>query len=453
MDLVFDFFYKNGFLFELIIAYTPLIMFFHPRKRLVVRLLCCFFGCVLYSFVFTLLMSFASGPVLLPVLNILYFASTAALTVLGLRICCDMDGWLALFFGITAYLFEHIFYRLKSVYQYIFYSVGCYDPVVSIACYIGLTIAFYLFVFLTLRKSFKSNPSFLLNNRKVMITAILATFLAIVLCVISKYSYDNYHNLDDGIFIVETVFAISCCTLILNNMFYGVRILNLQAEHEVVTTLYNNAKKQYEASKQNVELLNIKYHDLKYYINARDKGGKGGVSDNNGGVSDGTSDGTSDGAIQETLRLLSDYETFLKTGNEALDVIITEKTMQCRSKGMDVNCIADGSLLNKLEDVDIYTLFGNALDNAAESILRENCPDKTIELFVTRIGNMAKIEISNSVVTPPKIVDGLPVTLKADKNNHGYGTKSMQRIVEKYQGYLVFSCKDSRFSVNIIFNL
>ena len=436
MDFVIDFFNKNGFLFELLIAYIPIIGFFTPRKHVVVRLVCCFFGCLLYSFLFTLLLSYVTGPVLLPVLYVVYYVTVASLVVISSRICCVIDRWKAIFFGTAAYLFEHIFFRLKTVYKYIFYTLGYDNLILSIVLYVLVATALYLLVYFLVRKILKGDKNFPVSDKKVLITALLATLLAIVLCVVTEFISDHYRNIGALQFSVMTIFSIACCTLILNNMFYGVRLLNLQAENEVLTTLYANAKKQYAASRQTMELLNIKYHDLKYYLNAREK----------------PDDAYSDG-IKETLKLVSDYETFLKTGNEALDVIITEKTIQCRSKGIDVNCIADGSLLNMLDDVDIYSLFGNALDNAEESILRENCDDKTIELFVTRVGNMAKIEISNYVATPPRIVNGLPMTLKADKINHGYGTKSMQKIVEKYHGHLVFSCKDNRFSVNIIFNL
>ena len=57
----------------------------------------------------------------------------------------------------------------------------------------------------------------------------------------------------------------------------------------------------------------------------------------------------------------------MRTGNEILDTILTEKSLICENSGIHINCVADGSLLAFMNPVDLYTLFGNALDNAIEA--------------------------------------------------------------------------------------
>ena len=61
------------------------------------------------------------------------------------------------------------------------------------------------------------------------------------------------------------------------------------------------------------------------------------------------------------------------------------------------------------------------------------------------------IEISNSLGTVPRIKDGELFTSKKDKILHGYGLKSVKRIVQKYDGVFSFSVEEETFKVKISF--
>ena len=49
--------------------------------------------------------------------------------------------------------------------------------------------------------------------------------------------------------------------------------------------------------------------------------------------------------------------------------------------------------------------------------------------------------------------EGVPQTIKKDKNIHGYGVKSIQSIVNKYKGNVSFKTSEDRFILDIIFPL
>ena len=49
-----------------------------------------------------------------------------------------------------------------------------------------------------------------------------------------------------------------------------------------------------------------------------------------------------------------------------------------------------------------------------------------------------------------ELSDGLPVTTKADRGNHGYGVKSIRSIVSKYDGELSISMEDQVFCLQIL---
>ena len=70
------------------------------------------------------------------------------------------------------------------------------------------------------------------------------------------------------------------------------------------------------------------------------------------------------------------YSAIVRTGNEILDTILTEKSLICENSGIHINCVADGSLLAFMNPVDLYTLFGNALDNAIEAVRKLESKEK-----------------------------------------------------------------------------
>ena len=45
---------------------------------------------------------------------------------------------------------------------------------------------------------------------------------------------------------------------------------------------------------------------------------------------------------------------------------------------------------------------------------------------------------------------GMPVTTNPDRNHHGFGTKSIAMIVEKYNGTVEFRAENQVFYVNIL---
>ena len=107
------------------------------------------------------------------------------------------------------------------------------------------------------------------------------------------------------------------------------------------------------SSAENVDLINRKCHDLKHQIAALRR------------ISDRREREESIQALEQSVMI---YDSVVKTGNDILDTVLTEKSLLCESRGITLTCVADGDCLDFMDGVDIYTIFGNALDNAIESV-------------------------------------------------------------------------------------
>ena len=79
------------------------------------------------------------------------------------------------------------------------------------------------------------------------------------------------------------------------------------------------------------------------------------------------------------------YEAQNDTGNKVLDTVLTGKSLTCRTKNIQLTCVADGTALDFMDVMDISNLFGNALDNAIESTDKITDPERRlIHLSVAR---------------------------------------------------------------------
>ena len=209
----------------------------------------------------------------------------------------------------------------------------------------------------------------------------------------------------------------------------------LEVERQATERVLAERERQYERSKENIEAINIKCHDIRHQI--RRLGNEGAVVSRN--------------ALDDIAREVDVYDSSVRTGNEALDTILTEKQLVCRGAGITLSCIADGGALGFMSAADTYSLFGNALDNAIEAVGALDDPTRrSISLVVRAVAGVVSIHIENPFAGTVEMRDGLPATTKNDEVNHGFGVRSMRLTVERYGGTLAILAEDGRFHVNAI---
>lgn len=188
---------------------------------------------------------------------------------------------------------------------------------------------------------------------------------------------------------------------------------------------------QYEASKENTQLLNEKYHDLKQMISSL----RGQISTDE---------------LERLDRTASAYGTYLHTGSEVLDVLLTEKQMLCEKNDIRITTMVDGTDFGFVETLDLYSLFSNAITNAigAVSHLPQGM-DRFVTLSVSRSGQMVIIHMENPCVDKLVFKNGLPVTM-GNTDYHGFGMRSMERVAEKYGGSLAAAQCEGMFTLDIL---
>ena len=283
-----------------------------------------------------------------------------------------------------------------------------------------------------------------LINYRMMAISVFVLFITVILCSSADVHFaafsvgreNRFENYD--IFILRqtgNIFSVLCCAAVMILISKTMMERDLEREVEYLQYTVRQGQRQYEISKDTIDMINIKCHDIKYKVNSLLAGG-----------------GVSDEAVADIQKSIKIYDTRVSTGNKILDVLFTEKSLYCEQNGINFSCMADGAALDFMEDGDLYCLFGNIIDNALEAV--NAVPDKerrVINLVVKSRNDMLTVQQENYFEGEIKFEDGLPQTIKSDKNYHGFGTRSMRMIVGKYGGAMSVRASGGVYRLSIVF--
>ena len=143
---------------------------------------------------------------------------------------------------------------------------------------------------------------------------------------------------------------------------------------------------------------------------------------------------------------LSPEVSYIHTTSSAVNAIINAKLSKCRKLGIT----AHYEIVDKMDadDIDLSILFANLFDNAIDAC--SNKPEKSlIYLTVGYEKAYLSIVMKNTVEKPVLPHNPDLLTTKKDKTKHGYGLKTVEDIVKKYDGIKKYYEKDNWFYADI----
>lgn len=361
-----------------------------------------------------------------------YYFIIEFLLLAGLYASYQMDWTEAVVMGVAGYTTQHLAY---DVYM-LFLSIARLDmddvafTPQGYALILAIDILSYAAIYLLFSRNFRVNRERIRTGSRWIALSILALLLDILFNIVfiqnhSKETWLAFYSYD-----------LVCTVLVLMVLLYASQINALQEEIALIRQIQKLKQEQYETSKETIDLINIKCHDIRQQIlNFRDREGRR----------------MNQEFIDQMEKTVTIYDAIYHTGNEPLDVILTEKSLLCGNHQVRLACMADAGSLGFMEESDIYSLLGNIIDNAFESVCKlADTQDRVINLEIRKRGNLLNIQEENYYAGDVLFENGLPVTSKQDKRYHGFGIKSIRMLVEKYKGELQIQAQDQVFSINIL---
>ena len=359
--------------------------------------------------------------------------------------CCDMPLASAGYCTVRAFLLAEFAASLEwQLYSYALFALGWQEMGAGRAALaVGMLAGVYAAVFLGMyglekrRDDPRAAMTFQLRELGSPALIALACFFLSNLSFVYRDAPFTGSQLTD-IYNIRTLVDLAGVA-----MLYAYHVqrceLYMQRELDAIQNILQNQYAQYRQSRESIEVINHKYHDLKHQIAVLraepDAGRRSAYLD----------------GMEEEIR---DYEAQNKTGNSVLDTVLTGKSLYCARHGVELTCVADGARLGFMDVMDICTIFGNILDNAIECELRvEEREKRLIHLAVYAKKDLLVIRCENYCPEVLKFQDGLPVSTKPEGAYHGYGIKSVRRAAGKYGGAVTVHNGEEWFEINVVIPL
>lgn len=413
---------------------------FNPRNHIAARIAFVIFLCAVIATMAPFLPETSSfeGQIILMsgLFALLPFAVTAALLF-----CFDLSFWDGISCSIVVFTMENFANGVDGFLRVALSRSGVdiSSILFTAVCTLLVTTMVYVFLYFTFLRHFNFKRLIGTENHSAIAISLVVVLVAVVFDMINK-TLPGYGVPIYFVYALRVVHG-ALCLFILYAAYEIHYNRRLEADAVVLEKLIRDSERQYKMSRENIEAINIKCHDLKHQIRELRQGSA--VIDN--------------AALDEIEHAVGIYDAVVKTGNEALDTIITEKSLFCEREHIMLSCIADGTILNGIAPSDLYALFGNILDNAIEAVSQIGDRDRrTIGLTVKESLGMVMIHAENFYAGKVVLKDGLPVTTKRrddgklDTLNHGFGTQSIRHVAQNYGGSLKCQAANGVFTLDIL---
>lgn len=297
--------------------------------------------------------------------------------------------------------------------------------------YLGSYILMLFLVYKFLKKPF-NNMLRNASNKIFLLFIILQSLYYIYSYLLTEYQFANI--------VVDKLYLIRQIPLLIVLIAYVLLVLifNTLSEKSELNNTRNIMALQLTTATDKIEQFKISqkqtaiyHHDFRHHLSYI----KGCISQNK---------------LQDAIQYISETqnkidEVIVKeySNNESINLIISSYAMKAEAKGIYSEIKVTATDFSKFSISDLCSLIANALENsilACEKI--DDYNDRYIKCNIYEKNNKFCLNIQNSYYIEPIFVNGIPVT---KEDGHGFGTKSMTYIVEKYNGIYKFNTKDKMF--------
>ena len=301
MSTVIDLFERHGYVLELLACVAATTWKLERQERFAARLT----GILLAEVCFTIVWEQMPHNLYTESLRTFLLWSIAAV---GIRLCFRIAAAWAVFYATAAGTMQHIIYRGAKLLQNAVYHMDRQYWAWSRWVYLGLFVLLFAVCCLTLTRRLHSRNLGTLPGRTM--TFIMVGYqlsMNIFVNLFNAFSVDSAPR----IFTVYSVYDEVTTILLFFLLCEILQRSDAEWDNMVLQQMMRQQRQQMELSKETVELINIKCHDIRkqlYTLGSR----------------------VPTEELDELKKAVDIYDSTVKTGNETLDVLLAERSIVCK---------------------------------------------------------------------------------------------------------------------------
>lgn len=232
------------------------------------------------------------------------------------------------------------------------------------------------------------------------------------------------------------VVILGCCVI----LCIKINTINTKlSEKEKLLTMQENQKEMFEQVYKAQEETRIIRHDMKHFINIWLRQLKeGSIADVENSMES-----------FENQVFLADTTVYYIKDNDVINYVLYNKLKICKANNIEYNVEVTTSFAKNME-MDISVIISNLMDNAIESSIKQPLGERYISIQMFKRLAINNIIISNKISKSVLQANPKLITTNVDKTRHGYGIKSVKKLVEKYNGDIDIVEENNYFIVHIL---
>lgn len=287
----------------------------------------------------------------------------------------------------------------------------------SLICKLLYFLSIHLVLKFSQKENSKKNSNFSLVLCVLPITSIIIMHATVNVCVI--YSVKDSFKI--------AMVAGNILLLLSNIIVFYINELTVQVNYKYTQILLDkqqekNTIEYYQLLKEQNDNSRVLIHDITKHLNTIKQ----------------LSEDTNSNVAQYISNIVDDFSVMNPVdycSNSVVNLITHRYYEICKKHGINFTININNAKVDFIKDHDITALLDNLLENAVEATMQTD--DKFIDFsIVTRNSNFVIIKVSNSCAKRPNYINGVLITSKSSTDIHGIGTRSIKRIVSKYNGNL-----------------
>lgn len=321
--------------------------------------------------------------------------------------------------GLTQRMYESWGADVTSVLYNVFLYTG------YVACYVGSYFA--------ICRPYIKNCKYIFRTISIIVLGVSEFLIINAANAIASNSISAWNYQAKA---VQAVTLLSFCILLDIIIIGCFELVKKQQQALLMEVNYNMRLESAMKDNDSIAFINMKCHDLRKKIRF--------IKEHKDMLSDDDLN-----QIEEALRI---YDTGVKTGSRDLDMLIQARSLYCQAKKIEFTSLIDGNVFGDFEANDVFFLFMNIIDNAIEAADKvEDEAKRIVSIKAAKKQGYILITERNYYVgeieTNP---DGSLKTHKEDASSHGFGTKSIAYIANKYGGTVHYEAKDGIFELKAV---
>lgn len=294
-------------------------------------------------------------------------------------------------------------------------------------------------------KFFSKTPLDISRKAWTLFCLVMATFLFVTITFT-----EIYQNSPDSASFSALYFAVSVAFFITGMIviYFFTHICNSFINEKrmyVLQSSYDGVKEQLAVQSSNSEKLSKIRHDMKnHLLNTKQLMSNSQYEE-------------AENLVNEMIGQTNDIKllTEAATGNNIVDATIAVKAAVCQIRNIRFVLKYESLLQLKISEIDLSSLFSNILDNAISAAEKTDDPYISLSVFIR--GDYLNIVSENTFKGEiEKKEDGRITTLTTTKSNsseHGFGTRIIGEIAQKYDGVCVYEYEIGVFKMNVMLKI